>query len=93
MSMLSKTFHALLPALAIAVPAAQRPSSELSQVLDEFREKRAEDFAQLADRAGRSGVRLAQAEAEIARWRAYAQSLECACMRHGIEMPSAPDET
>lgn len=96
MSMWSKAIQALAPAgpaMASGPSQAERQNSmELAQVLTEFREQRAEDFAQLADRAGRSGARLAEAEVQLDRWRAYAQKLELLCLRLGIEMPPAPDE-
>ena len=70
-------------------PTARQNSLELSKVPTGFREQRAEDFAQLADRAGRSGARLAEAENERDRWCTYAKALELLCVAHGIEMPTA----
>ena len=96
MSMWSKAIQAITPAVPILAPgpspAARQNSVELAQVLTEFREQRAEDFAQLADRAGRSGAKLAEAEKDRDRWRAYAEKLERLCLQHGIAMPAAPDE-
>lgn len=96
MSLFSRAIQALaLPGPAMASgpsPAERQNSLDLAKVLTEFREQRAEDFAQLADRAGRSGARLAETEKELDRWRAYAQDLERLCLQHGIPVPSAPDE-
>lgn len=96
MSILSRAMQAFAPsASAIASgpsPAAIQNGLDLAKVLDEFREQRAEDFAQLADRAGRSGAKLAEAEEQCERWRDYAQKLERLCLEHGIAMPPAPDE-
>lgn len=92
MNLLSKAMYAFLPAEPAAIPAAQQTASDLADVLREFRQQRAEDFAQLADRAGKSGERLAGAERERDRWKDYAEQLEQLCLKHGIAMPPAPDE-
>ncbi|MDP4024473.1 hypothetical protein Q8W71_17750 [Methylobacterium sp. NEAU 140] len=92
MSLLSKVMHAFVPAIPTAIPAAQQTASELAQLVTEFREQRAEDFAAMADRAGRSGVRLANAERERDEWRAYARELERLCLGAGLDMPPAPDD-
>ncbi|MGU3668466.1 hypothetical protein ACLBX9_30155 [Methylobacterium sp. A49B] len=92
MNLLSKAIYAFMPAAPAGISAAQQTASDLANVLQEFREKRAEDFAQLADRAGRSGERLAEAERDRDQWMAYAEQLERLCLQHGITMPPAPDE-
>lgn len=92
MNLWSKAIYAFLPAASAGISASQQTASDLADVLREFRQQRAEDFAQLADRAGRSGERLAEAERDRDRWKAYAKELEQRCMCGGISMPSAPDE-
>jgi hypothetical protein len=96
MRLLSRALQAFAPAgPAMASgpsPQARQESNDLLKVLTDFREQRAADFAQIADRAGRSGARLAETEARLDQWRTYAHELERLCMAHGIEMPAAPDE-
>ena len=92
MSLLSRMSEALAPLLPAAAVAGSQVGADMAKVLAEFREQRAEDFAALADRAGRSGVRLAAVEGERDAWRTYAHDLERLCLAAGLDMPAAPDD-
>ncbi|GEP12770.1 hypothetical protein MGN01_46150 [Methylobacterium gnaphalii] len=67
-------------------------SGDIKQLVEEFREERADDIAQLADRAGRSGERLAITERERDPWRDYAKELERRCLVEGGAVPPVPNE-
>lgn len=82
----------LFPALTLSTAIAPKGGDEIRRLVEQFREERANDIAALADRAGRSGARLAIMERERDAWRAYAQALEKACLGAGLEMPLSPDE-
>lgn len=64
MNLLGKAIYAFMPAAPAEISAAQQTVSDLADVLREFQQQRAGDFAQLADRAGKSGECFAEAERE-----------------------------
>lgn len=64
MSILSRAMQAFVPIVPMAAASAAGHGAEMAKVLDDFRQKRADDFASLADRAGRRGAQLAEAQHE-----------------------------
>lgn len=92
MSLLSRTLQALVPGMPTVSAVAAQVDHDMAKILIEFREQRAEDFAAMADRAGRSGARLAEAEHELRQWQLYARALETACLAAGLELPEGPDD-
>lgn len=64
----------------------------VARLVDEFRETRLQDMAELLESRGTVGAQLAIDRQEIACWRRYACQLERACLATGIELPPAPDD-
>lgn len=92
MSLLSRTLHAIRPGLPTVSAVAAQVDHDMTKILIEFREQRAEDFAAMADRAGRSGARLAETEHELRQWQLYAQALERVCLTAGLALPEGPGD-
>lgn len=92
MSILSRAMQALAPIAPLAAATAAQHGSEMKRVLDDFQQERADSFATLADRAGRRGAQLAEAQRERDLWRRYAHECERRLMAAGLDIPPGPDD-